>query len=66
MANDNDYAKKAAAAAKRIVEAENKKTDDERRLDEVRRTQVRFDHLGTIQQGQADTRRRYVHERYIG
>ncbi len=66
MANDNDYAKKAAAAARRITEAEDKKTEAERRLEIVRRTQTRFDYLDAIQRGQADTRRRYAYERYIG
>ena len=62
----DDYAEKAARAAKMIRQNEKKKPDGQRRLDQARLAQIRFDYLDRVQQGQADTRRRHKDERYLG
>jgi len=62
----DDYVEKAARAAKIMKQKEAQKTDGEKRLEKARLTQLRFDYLDGIQQGQTDTRRRYADERYVG
>ena len=62
----NDCAEKAVMAAKVMRWKKDRMTDADKRLEEARLAQIRFDCLGSLELGRADTQRRYADERYIG
>ncbi|MEK7585376.1 MAG: hypothetical protein AAB455_02605 [Patescibacteria group bacterium] len=66
MPTDEEYARRSAEVATRIAETERAKSPDQRRLEEARRDAARFQYLEEVELGEAATRRRFAHERYIG